>query len=126
VNKYGIDVDVAHVYARKLKAVHELGVQVAVVVGGGNSLRGVRRAQVTWIALLPTTLGCSDGDECGCTSGRIGRSESIRVLSAIDIHNSRSLLFDDVPFDTLKKARELSLRRRQSYFTTDSAAAREL
>ena len=34
---YGIDVDVARAVAEELKAVHQMGVQVAVVVGGGNS-----------------------------------------------------------------------------------------
>jgi uridylate kinase len=38
---YGIDVNVARSVAEEIKAVNELGVQVAVVVGGGNIFRGV-------------------------------------------------------------------------------------
>ena len=41
---YGIDVDVARSVAEELKAVHDLGVQVAVVVGGGNIFRGVSKS----------------------------------------------------------------------------------
>ena len=41
---YGIDVDVARTVAEELKAVHGLGVQVAVVVGGGNIFRGVSKS----------------------------------------------------------------------------------
>ncbi len=40
---YGIDVDVARSVASELKAVHELGVKVAVVVGCGNIFRGVSK-----------------------------------------------------------------------------------
>src|SRR5258708_39115871 len=36
----GIDVNVAHSVAEEIKQVHELGVEVAVVVGGGNIFRG--------------------------------------------------------------------------------------
>ena len=38
---FGIDVKVARAVAQEVKQVHELGVQVAVVVGGGNIFRGV-------------------------------------------------------------------------------------
>ena len=41
---YGIDVDVARMVGEELKAVHDLGVQVAVVVGGGNIFRGVSKS----------------------------------------------------------------------------------
>ena len=38
---FGIDPDRAEEIAEKIKQVHELGVQVAVVIGGGNIWRGV-------------------------------------------------------------------------------------
>jgi uridylate kinase len=38
---FGIDVKIARAVADEIKQVHELGVQVAVVVGGGNIFRGV-------------------------------------------------------------------------------------
>src|SRR5256714_6871314 len=41
---YGIDVNVARTVAEELKAVRDLGVEVAVVVGGGNIFRGVSRS----------------------------------------------------------------------------------
>src|ERR1700682_3037504 len=40
----GIDVNVAHSVAEEIKQVHELGVEVAVVVGGGNIFRGVSKS----------------------------------------------------------------------------------
>ena len=60
---YGIDVNVARSVAEELKAVHLLGVQVAVVVGGGNIFRGVSksagnmdRSSADYIGMLATVM----------------------------------------------------------------------
>src|SRR6188474_3945810 len=60
---YGIDVNVARSVAEELKAVHELGVEVAVVVGGGNIFRGVSksagnmdRSSADYIGMLATVM----------------------------------------------------------------------
>src|SRR6266403_6283856 len=60
---YGIDVDVARSVAGELKAVVDLGVQVAVVVGGGNIFRGVSRSagnmdrsSADYIGMLATVM----------------------------------------------------------------------
>jgi uridylate kinase len=55
---YGIDVEVARTVAEELKGVHERGVQVAVVVGGGNIFRGVSKSAERWIGLLLTISEC--------------------------------------------------------------------
>ena len=41
---YGIDTNVAEAVAREIKAVQELGVEIAIVVGGGNIFRGVSKS----------------------------------------------------------------------------------
>ncbi|MBA3319971.1 MAG: UMP kinase, partial [Pyrinomonadaceae bacterium] len=41
---YGVDVEVARAVAAEIKAVHDLGVEVAIVVGGGNIFRGVSKS----------------------------------------------------------------------------------
>ena len=41
---YGVDVDVARGVAEEVKAVHDKGVEVAIVVGGGNIFRGVSKS----------------------------------------------------------------------------------
>src|SRR2546425_12845388 len=41
---FGIDVKVAHSVAEEIKQVHNLGVEVAVVVGGGNIFRGLSKS----------------------------------------------------------------------------------
>src|SRR5262245_66461720 len=84
---YGIDVNVARSVAEELKAAHEIGVQVAVVVGGGNIFRGVSksagnmdRSSADYIGMLATVMNAvvlQDALE------KI--SVDTRVLSAIDI-----------------------------------------
>src|ERR1041385_7335872 len=84
---YGIDVNVARSVAEELKAVYKLGVQVAVVVGGGNIFRGVSksagnmdRASADYIGMLATVMnGVVLQDALEKTN------VDTRVLSAIDI-----------------------------------------
>ena len=45
--------------ARQVKEVSELGVQISIVIGGGNIWRGLRRVIAAWIARPPITWACS-------------------------------------------------------------------
>src|SRR5262245_7169443 len=84
---FGIDVNVSQAVAEEIKQVHELGVQVAVVVGGGNIFRGISksagkmdRSSADYIGMLATVMNAvilQDALE------KI--SVDTRVLSAIDI-----------------------------------------
>src|SRR5712691_7741121 len=84
---YGIDVDVARTVAEQLKAVHDLGVQVAVVVGGGNIFRGVSksagnmdRSAADYIGMLATVMNAV------VLQDALEKLEvDTRVMSAIDI-----------------------------------------
>lgn len=42
---FGFDTDVINQYARDIKSIIELGVQVAIVIGGGNIYRGMNEAE---------------------------------------------------------------------------------
>ena len=60
---YGIDVQVAESVAQELRTVHEMGVEIAIVVGGGNIFRGVsesagnmNRAAADYIGMLATIM----------------------------------------------------------------------
>src|SRR5207247_10951054 len=60
---FGIDVNVAHAVAEEIKQLHALGVEVAVVVGGGNIFRGLSksagnmdRASADYIGMLATVM----------------------------------------------------------------------
>jgi uridylate kinase len=124
---YGIDVDVARSVAEELKAVYQLGVQVAVVVGGGNIFRGVSksagnmdRASADYIGMLATVM---NGVVLQDALEKIG--VDTRVLSAVDVPQLAE------PFIRRRAVRHLEKKRvvifaagtGNPYFTTDSAAA---
>lgn len=124
---YGIDVDVARMVGEELKAVHALGVQIAVVVGGGNIFRGVSksagnmdRSAADYIGMLATVMNAvvlQDALE--------KLNVQTRVMSAIDIPQLAE------PFIRRRAVRHLEKNRivifaagtGNPYFTTDSAAA---
>jgi uridylate kinase len=124
---YGIDVNVARSVAEELKAVHELGVQVAVVVGGGNIFRGVSksagnmdRSSADYIGMLATVMNAV------VLQDALEKVDvHTRVMSAIDIPQLAE------PFIRRRAIRHLEKERvvifaagtGNPYFTTDSAAA---
>ena len=124
---YGIDVDVARMVGEELKAVHELGVQVAVVVGGGNIFRGVSksagnmdRSAADYIGMLATVMNAV------VLQDALEKIQvQTRVMSAIDIPQLAE------PFIRRRAVRHLEKDRivifaagtGNPYFTTDSAAA---
>lgn len=124
---YGIDTNMAHSVAEEIKAIHAQGVEIAVVVGGGNIFRGVSksaegmdRASADYIGMLATVMNAvvlQDSLE--------KVSVSTRVLSAINIPQLAE------PFIRRRATRHLEKGRvvifaagtGNPYFTTDSAAA---
>jgi uridylate kinase len=63
--QYGIDNKQVLQYAQDIKAVHDKGIQIAVVVGGGNIFRGLSaeksgmdRAQADYMGMLATVINC--------------------------------------------------------------------
>jgi len=124
---YGIDVNVARSVAEELKAVQKLGVQVAVVVGGGNIFRGVSksagnmdRSSADYIGMLATVMNAV------VLQDALEKVDvHTRVMSAIDIPQLAE------PFIRRRAIRHLEKDRivifaagtGNPYFTTDSAAA---
>lgn len=60
---FGFDTDVINQYAKDIKAITELGVQVAIVIGGGNIYRGmneqetgIERAHGDYMGMLATVI----------------------------------------------------------------------
>lgn len=63
--QYGIDNKQVLQYAQDIKNVHDKGVEIAVVVGGGNIFRGLSaeksgmdRAQADYMGMLATVINC--------------------------------------------------------------------
>ena len=124
---YGIDTAVAESVAGEIKAVHDVGVEVAIVVGGGNIFRGVSksagnmdRGAADYIGMLATVMNAvvlQDALE--------KLDVYTRVMSAIHIPQLAE------PFIRRRAIRHLEKKRvvifaagtGNPYFTTDSAAA---
>ena len=124
---YGVDVLVARAIAEEIRDVRDLGVEVAVVVGGGNIFRGVSesagnmdRASADYIGMLATVMNAVVLQDALEKAG-----VHTRVLSAINIPQVAE------PFIRRRAVRHLEKGRvvifaagtGNPYFTTDSAAA---
>jgi uridylate kinase len=124
---FGIDVNVARSVAEEVKQAHELGTQIAIVVGGGNIFRGVSasagnmdRASADYIGMLATVMNSVVLQDALEKTG-----VHTRVLSAIDIPQLAE------PFIRRRAIRHLEKRRvvilaagtGNPFFSTDSAAA---
>jgi uridylate kinase len=124
--KYGIDPERLSDYAQEIKRVVDQGVEVAIVIGGGNIFRGIAgaskgmdRVQGDHMGMLATVIN-SLALQSACENEGI----QTRVQTAIDI--------DEVaePFIRRKALRHLEKGRvvifgggtGNPYFTTDSAA----
>jgi uridylate kinase len=124
---FGIDEKVVSAIADEVRDVHTLGVEIAIVVGGGNIIRGLAAShrgidRVTgdhmgMLATVINALALQDALE--------KRGVPTRVQSAIDINTVAE------PFIRRRAIRHLEKKRAvifaagtgNPYFTTDSAAA---
>src|SRR6202521_211225 len=123
----GIDVKVAHSVAEEIKQVHELGVEVAVVVGGGNIFRGVSksagnmdRSSADYIGMLATIMNAVVLQDALAKTG-----VHTRVLSAIDIPQLAESFIRRRAVRHLEKGRIVifAAGTGNPFFSTDSAAA---
>lgn len=124
---YGIDVNVARAVAEEIKAVNQMGVEVAVVVGGGNIFRGVSksagnmdRSSADYIGMLATVM---NGVVLQDALEKV--NVYTRVLSAIDIPQLAEPFIRRRAIRHLEKGRVVifAAGTGNPYFTTDSAAA---
>jgi uridylate kinase len=124
---YGIDPEAVRVLSEEVAAVHALGVQVALVVGGGNIFRGlseqgsqmdrVTADHMGMLATLINALGLQDALE--------RRGVTTRVLSALEIRQVAEPFYRRRAVRHLEKGRVVLLAAGTGnpYFTTDTAAA---
>jgi uridylate kinase len=126
-NAFGIHAETIRGIAREIKTVQQLGVEVAVVVGGGNIFRGGRqqgldidRATGDYMGMLATVLnGLAMQDaleKTGCHT---------RLMSAIEMHQVAEPFIRRRATRHLEKARVVIFAggTGNPYFSTDTAAA---
>ena len=124
---YGIDPEVLRRIAGEVRGVAELGVQTAIVIGGGNIFRGIAasaggmdRATADYMGMLATVinaLALQDGLE------KVGLQT--RVLSAIEMRAMAEPYIRRRAIRHLEKGRIVifAAGTGNPFFTTDTAAA---
>jgi len=125
--RFGVDLETTKAIAKEIKEIHDLNVQVAIMIGGGNIFRGIRgteagmdRTSADYMGLLATIINGIALQDAIENEGIITRH-----VSAIEIKAVAE------PFVRRKVNRHLEKGRvvifsagiGSPYFTTDTAAA---
>ena len=125
--QYGIDEKRLAEYAAQIKEIHEMGIQIGIVIGGGNIFRGVAlgatgmdRATGDYMGMLATVMNAMALQDC-CRNNGI----EARVQSALNIEQVAE------PYIRGKALRHLRLGRvvifaagtGNPFMTTDTTAA---
>ena len=124
---YGIDTSTLRQIAKEVREVHELGVEIAIVIGGGNIFRGVAasihgmdRSSADYMGMLATAingLALQDAlERQGCDT---------RVMSAIKMDSVAEPYIRRRAMRHLEKGRLVIFvcGTGNPYFTTDTAAS---
>jgi len=126
-NDYGIDLETAKSIAQNLKEIHDLGVEIAIMIGGGNIFRGASaaqagmdRASADYMGLLATIMN-------GIALQDALEKEGVmtRHISAIEIKAVAEPFVRRRVIRHLEKGRIIifSAGIGSPFFTTDTAAA---
>ncbi|MCL4642153.1 MULTISPECIES: UMP kinase [Olivibacter] len=125
--QYGIDIDRVAQYAQDIKAVYDEGVEIAIVIGGGNIYRGLSaekagmdRVQADYMGMLATVINSMALQDALEKAGM-----KTRLLTAIKMEQICE------PFIRRRAVRHLEKGRivifgagtGNPYFTTDTAAS---
>jgi uridylate kinase len=124
---HGIDEQVLHAIAEEIREVHDLGVQVGIVTGGGNifrglaaSTRGMDRVGADYMGMLATAI-----NSLALQHALEKRGMYTRVMSAIEMNRVCEGYIRRRAVRHLEKGRivVLAAGTGNPYFTTDTAAA---
>ncbi|GAB4184306.1 MAG: UMP kinase [Calditrichia bacterium] len=124
--KFGIATEVLIQYAREIKKIHDLGVEIGIVVGGGNIFRGISdtaremdRVSADYMGMLATVINSMALQDAlekeGCYT---------RVLSAIKMEQIAEPFIRRRAIRHMEKGRIVifAAGTGNPYFTTDTAA----
>lgn len=126
-NNYGINLDTAKSIARELKEIHDSGIEIAIMIGGGNIFRGaigadagMDRASADYMGLLATVMNGIALQDALEKEGMFTRH-----ISAIEIKAVAEPFVRRRVMRHLEKGRIIifSAGIGSPFFTTDTAAA---
>jgi uridylate kinase len=124
---YGIDYDRALAIARDIKAVRDMGVEIAIMIGGGNLFRGVKGTRVGIDQTSADQMGMLGTVINGIALQSAFEKEGVfaRHISAIEIRSLAEPFIRRRAIRHLEKGRVIvfSAGIGSPYFTTDTAAA---
>jgi uridylate kinase len=124
---FGIQGETIQAIARELKEVHALGVEIAIMVGGGNIFRGgrqkgfeIERATGDYMGMLATVINA-----LALQDGLEKEGVFTRVLSAIEMRQVSEPFIRRRAMRHLEKGRVVifAAGTGNPYFSTDTAAA---
>ena len=124
---FGIEAGTLEKMARQIHEIHDAGVELAVVIGGGNIFRGLQgieqgteRATGDYMGMLATVINA-----CSMQDALERRGCKTRVLSALTIRQVAEPYVRRRAVRHLEKGRVVLLAAGTGnpYFTTDTAAA---
>ncbi|MHB2020139.1 MAG: UMP kinase [Candidatus Xenobia bacterium] len=123
-NRFGIDQELVERYAREIKEVHDLGREVAVVVGGGNIWRGriaprMDRATADYMGMIATVINA-----LALQDALEHEKVQTRVLTAIEMRSVAEVFIRRRAVRHMEKGRVIILAggTGNPYFTTDTTA----
>ena len=125
--QFGIDAKMLAHYADQIKGLIDIGVQIAVVIGGGNIFRGlsasksgIERVQGDYMGMMATVI-----NGMALQSALEGSGIYTRLISAIEMKQIAEPYIRRRAIRHLEKGRVVifSAGTGSPYFTTDSAAA---
>lgn len=124
---YGIDFETTKSIAEEIKEIHDLGIQIAIMIGGGNIFRGIRgteagldRASADYMGLLATIMNGIALQDALEKTGIITRH-----ISAIEVKAVAEPFIKRRVIRHLEKGRIVIFTAGigSPFFTTDTAAA---
>lgn len=124
---HGIDAKILSLYAEEIKAVQETGVEVSIVIGGGNIFRGVKgategmdRVQGDYMGMLATMI-----NSMALQDALERKGVHTRLMSAIRMEEVAEPFIRRRAIRHLEKGRAIILGAGTGnpYFTTDTAAS---
>ena len=125
--QYGIDVARLNVYAEQIKAVADMGVQISIVIGGGNIFRGLSGASKGYDRVKGDQMGmlATVINSLALSSALVAIGQKARVLTAIRMEPIGEIYSKWKAIESMQNGEVviLSCGTGNPFFTTDTGSS---